>query len=74
MGAVTLSLIQDLSDTLAGLLLSFEPQHDDLRHVESIVAAYTDSLERMLGAPETSLQFVDAEMLKEWFVSSQDNV
>ncbi|MBV9232020.1 MAG: TetR/AcrR family transcriptional regulator [Chloroflexi bacterium] len=71
---IALSLIQDLSDTLAGLLLSFEPQRDDLRHVESIVVAYTDALERVLGAPATSLQFVDAEMLKQWFVSPQDNV
>ena len=68
MGAVVLSLVQDLSDTLGELLLSFEPERDDLPRIENTVAAYTDALERVLGAPGASLQLVDTETLSEWFL------
>ena len=37
------------------------------------VAAYTDALERVLGAPPGSLSLVDDETLKEWVVSPRDN-
>ncbi len=72
-GGVVFSIIQGLGDTLAGLLLSSDPQRDDLRHIESTVAVYTDALERVLGAPTGSLPLIDTETLKEWFVSPGDN-
>ncbi len=72
-GGVVFSIIHGLGDTLAGLLLSFETQRDDLRHIECTVAAYTDALERVLGTPRSSLQLIDNETLKEWFVSPGDN-
>ncbi len=68
-GRVILSLVNDLGDTLAGLLLSEEPKQDDLFHLERIVAASTDALERVLGVPSASLQLVDAQTLREWVVS-----
>ena len=68
-GGVVFSIIQGLGDTLAGLLLSVDAERDDLRYIERTVAAYTDALERVLGAPGDSLQLVDTETLKEWFVS-----
>jgi len=73
-GEVILSLIQDLGETLGGLLLSFKPGRDDMLRVENTVAAYTDALERVLGVPTGSLHLIDAETLKEWFVSSRVNV
>ncbi len=73
-GEVILSLVLDLGDTIAWLLLSGEPKRDDdVRRIESTVAAYTDALERALGAPTGSLPLVDAQTLKEWFVSPGDN-
>ena len=72
-GEVVLSLVQDLGETLGELLLSFKPERDDMLRVESTVAAYTDALGRVLGAPTGSLCLVDAETLKEWFVSPQDH-
>jgi hypothetical protein len=33
-----------------------------------LVAAYNDTLERVLGAPAGSLNLMDDETLKEWFV------
>ena len=68
-GEVVVSLVLDLGDTLAGMLLSWEPNRDAWPRMESTVAAYTDALERVLGAPAGSLPLVDAETLKEWVVS-----
>jgi AcrR family transcriptional regulator len=73
-GEVILSLVLDLGDTIAWLLLSWESRRDDdVRRIESTVAAYTDALERALGAPTGSLPLVDAQTLQEWFVSPGDN-
>jgi AcrR family transcriptional regulator len=72
-GEVVLVLVMELGETLGRLLLSFEPESNDLLRIEGTVAVYTDALERVLGAPKGSLQIVDAETLKAWFVSSRDN-
>ncbi len=68
-GEIVLSLLQDLGDAFVELLLSDAPKCDDLQHAENVVAAYNDALERVLGAPGGSLNLIDAETLKEWFVS-----
>jgi hypothetical protein len=68
-GEVIISLGWDLGDTLARLLLSSEPGRDDFPRAERIVAAYVDTLERILGAPSGSLSIIDPQMLREWFVA-----
>src|SRR6266700_2313873 len=50
MGEVIVSLVLDHGDTLAGLLLSSELDHDARSHIERTVAAYSDAVERVLGA------------------------
>jgi 5,10-methenyltetrahydromethanopterin hydrogenase len=42
-------------------------QSDNLQQVETLYAAYSDVLERVLGAPKGSIQFMAAEALKVWF-------
>ncbi len=71
---ILFSIMMNLSDTLAGLLISNESNHDVLQNMESTTLAYTDALERVLGAPAGSLLIVDAETLKEWVVSPEDNL
>jgi len=66
-GAILLSIVQGVGDGFAELLLVKEPQGDELRRAERLVAAYNDAMERVLGAPIGSLQMMDAESLKEWF-------
>lgn len=67
---VILSLQQGLEETLAGWFLSDEPKkREGLQQIESIVAAYIDALERILGAPRDSLHPVDIDMLKAWGAS-----
>jgi AcrR family transcriptional regulator len=72
-GEVVLSLVQSLGDALAELLLRAEPSGETLGRMERTTAAYSDALERVLGAPKASLQLVDTQTLSEWFVSARDN-
>lgn len=69
-GTVILTLFQDCGDRVANLLLTWDEQHGDLQQVRNLAAAYTDAVERVLGAPKDSLHLVDEETLKAWFVSS----
>jgi AcrR family transcriptional regulator len=72
-GEIVFAIALSLSDTIAGLLLSSRPGNDPLPQIEEAVAAYTDALERVLGAPSGSFHLVDTEILKEWIVSPEGN-
>jgi AcrR family transcriptional regulator len=65
---VVVSLVLDLSDTLAGLLLASELDRNVQPRIERTVAAYNDAVERVLGASTNALHLVDDAILKEWFV------
>jgi len=73
-GIVLLSLIQGIGDAFAELLLAREPRGDELQRAERLIAAYNDALECVLGAPAGSVQLMDAESLKAWFVAPSDNL
>jgi AcrR family transcriptional regulator len=73
-GEVIVSLAQDLGETLGALLLSFDPERDDMQRVERTVAVYTDAMQRVLGAPAGSLVIADAETLKQWFFPARNNI
>ena len=60
-------LIKSLGDTFIEPLLRPQPEADDFRRIENAVAAYTDALERILGAPGRSLHLIDEATLQEWF-------
>ena len=65
---VTINLMYDLAFASGQMLMSEEiKQSDNLRQVETLYAAYSDVLERVLGAPKGSIQFMAAEALKVWF-------
>jgi AcrR family transcriptional regulator len=72
-GAIYLSLVQGVGDAFAELLLTPEPQGDELQRAERLVAAYAHALESVLGAPSGSLILMDAESLKEWFAAPSDH-
>jgi AcrR family transcriptional regulator len=65
-GSMVWGLAQGISDNVARLLLSDEPQPDAFHHLEAILGAYSDALERILGAPPGSLPLADVNLLKEW--------
>ena len=68
-GQVVFSLLYDLGERLARMILSSGANADDLPNARATAAAYTDALERALGAPRGSLVLVDMETMREWFVS-----
>jgi AcrR family transcriptional regulator len=66
---VIINLVQSLADASMEILISEKP--DSLQRAQTLFAAYSDALERILGAPKGSIQFMSDEALKEWF--SSDN-
>lgn len=68
-GEVILALLHGMGNTHAKLLLALEPELDEQRRIEAIVAihaAYMEALERVLGAPANSLARTDADAVKLW--------
>ena len=73
-GEIVLSMSQGLGETIGDLILFVpEPEKKALPHIESITAAYSDAIERVLGIPKNSLTIVDADTLKDWYVSAQNS-
>ena len=69
-GRVILSLSLGLGSALARLLLSIEQADDKQRIMDDIVAtygAYTDAIERVLGAPSGFLDRLDLDTVRAWF-------
>ncbi|HUH69569.1 MAG TPA: TetR/AcrR family transcriptional regulator [Mycobacterium sp.] len=65
-GRVILAVVEDLSDTLARLLLSDQVNPENATYVDHAVAASTEAVERIVGLPQHSLSLVGAEALREW--------
>jgi AcrR family transcriptional regulator len=70
-GEVVLQLVLDLSETLGLQMLACQPGTDDVECFAGTIAAYTEALERVLGAPTGSLYLVDLEMMREWVASME---
>ena len=65
---VSINLLYDLAYASGQMLMSEEiKESDNLRQVETLYAAYSDVLERVLGAPKRSIQLMAAEALQVWF-------
>jgi AcrR family transcriptional regulator len=73
-GSIALSIMTDLGETLGMQLLSDESNHDILQRMESTTAAYTEALERVLGASAGSICIVDTETLKVWVIPPEEGV
>jgi TetR/AcrR family transcriptional repressor of nem operon len=65
-GSMILGLSRGIEGALAELLLAEEPPPDALHKLEAIIGAYSESFERILGAPAGSMPLGDIEVLKEW--------
>ena len=65
-GNLFVGLSHGFEDKLVELLLTDHPPPDALQRLESLIGAYSDSLERILGAPPGSLPLGNIEILKEW--------
>jgi TetR/AcrR family transcriptional regulator, transcriptional repressor for nem operon len=73
---VVFYLFQGLGDKFAELMIANEKETDPEKRYErlsisrKILEAYQDALERILGTPTGSLQLVDPESMKEWFIET----
>lgn len=66
-GGVVLALVQVLGETFGGLLFSLAYDQADISRLERLIAAYSDALERVLGAPAGSLMLMDTQTIAEWY-------
>ena len=65
-GNIFVGLSRGFEDELVELLLTDHPPPDALQRLEALIGAYSDSVERILGAPAGSLPLGDINILKEW--------
>ena len=65
-GEVILSLSLGLGESLIGLFIPDGLHFKDLPHIEAVMAAYGNALERILGIPTGSIQFADMAIMQEW--------
>ena len=70
---VMVNLIYDLAYDSGQLFIADDVKESENMHrIETIYAAYSDVLERILGAPQGSIQLMTTEALEVWF-SSDDS-
>ena len=62
------ALLVNMGSTYMDLLFDDSPNQTRLQCVLDLVHAYNDALERMLGAAAGSMNLVEVDVLKEWFV------
>jgi TetR/AcrR family transcriptional regulator, transcriptional repressor for nem operon len=60
-----------LTDSLAALLLTPQPDQATVQKLDMIMSAYFDTVERILGAPSGSLKVFGAEAFADWLVEMQ---
>jgi AcrR family transcriptional regulator len=65
-GNIFVGLSHGFEEELVDLLLTDHPPPDALQRLEALIGAYSDSMERILGAPPGSLPLGDINVLKEW--------
>ena len=70
MGEVVLSMMQRLGENLADLIIRCNSGADDIERMNKTVAAYTGSIERVLGAPGGSFRLFPPEALAAWMAES----
>ena len=69
-GSMIWGLAEGITDNVAELLLSNNPPPDALQRLEAIIGAYSEAMERILGAPVGSLPLADIAMIKDCLVTS----
>ena len=70
---IIFGLFQNLGDALAGKILPSRSQPLDSQDLVDTMAAFTDAMERILGAPCGSLKFMDDETIRQWALPIQYN-
>jgi AcrR family transcriptional regulator len=74
---VVMTLMLGMGETMGRLILGFDASRGDFSGLANTVSAYTQAMERVLGAPSGSLILMDADTLRKWTLpvenQAQDN-
>ena len=65
-GNIFVGLSHGFEDKFVELLLTDHPPPDAVQQLEALIGAYSDSVERILGAPSGSLPLGNIATMKEW--------
>lgn len=65
-GEIILSLIQSCWDRITGILLANIQRSDSSRQMKETIGAYTDSIEKALGVPTSTIKLIDNETINVW--------
>jgi TetR/AcrR family transcriptional regulator, transcriptional repressor for nem operon len=65
-GEVALSLIQSLWDRLSLMIINDAQDKDCIDQMKNILAAYTNSIGKVLGIPEFTLSIINDETMNQW--------
>jgi AcrR family transcriptional regulator len=65
---VVFSLMASFGDAMAIHFLSGGPAEEVLARMEKVIAVYTDSIERVLGAESGCLKLINIDMLRVWLM------
>ncbi len=65
-GEVFLSMWLGFADRIVDFFLVPDSRGDGLQRLENIMAAFSDALERILGAPKGSMKLADDDILRQW--------
>jgi AcrR family transcriptional regulator len=65
-GEILMHMLAGMGDSWADILLADPPPVNTLPIMKRLTAAYTESMERILGAPEGALKLIDDATLKVW--------
>jgi AcrR family transcriptional regulator len=76
-GNIVYSLMVQMSDSIGGIMLSAldSPEASEepyISKMDDLVKAYTDAIERVLGANSGSIHLIDVSMLKDWLPSAMN--
>ena len=63
---VLLALILGMGDAIAESFLPDGLNPQSIRHIQQTIDVYAEAMERILGLPAHSIQFMDPETLQEW--------
>ncbi len=70
---IIFGLFQNLGEVLAVKILPTNSQPIDGQELVDTMSAYTDAMERILGAPNGSLKFLDDETMRQWALPAKNN-
>jgi AcrR family transcriptional regulator len=65
-GEILVNLLVGIGDAWARTILADPPLPDAVPRLERLVAAYTDAMERLLGAPAGTLTLMDQPSIRAW--------